>query len=750
MSDPAPSVNTALPKVYIVLSIYQPNLVFLKEQLRSLANQSFRNFSLITVIADTRALPMVQPLIDQFGLTSDYVLPPTPLSAVQAFEAGLKRGLDTATESTAYFAFCDQDDIWRKDRLSKGVRALKQHDVDLVHSDCCLIDVAGDMIHPSCVASENRLKKPQLRDLLYRNAVTGMTMLLTRDLAQRALPFPRQSGTHFYHDLWLALLAQTGRGMHLINEPLVQYRQHDNNLVGALGLTARPKPALNSLSWKHQKAGSYALAKYLAHAVAARQSVPAQALRPFLGPKRARLWFWVDALRYGASGQFKLARIALAYALVSAGRTAWIMRNTLQLGLPQARARIDQKLYRLSPGVSPDAITESPPPKPHTRLQDTRMHAAWQPDFNAIRPMINILLPSLNPPDMFAGLTTALDLGAGLADRGHLVRFIATDQPVAAPAVSLEFIRARCTHHGRKNLTLACGVQSDHITSHRQDRFIATAWWTAHIATKLIKQHGYATPKFHYLIQDHEPHFYPWGRAFADAQASYHLPFTPIFNTNLLQRYFADQGHDFAHKDALTFHPSIPLDHYFGPRPHSDVTQILLYGRPDVARNMFGPAVEGLAQFLTTHQPPPQSLRLVSAGQAHADITFEGGYTLKSLGKLPLQDYPDLLHRSHIGLSLMYSPHPSHVPLEMAAAGMRVVTNGFGPKDLSRLSPSITSTLSTPEALSKGLGTAWKNRETPIPDADRALDLTQLGDPFGKMLDLLSTQFTTSDALAAE
>lgn len=748
MSDLSPPQLN--PKVYVVLSVYQPNLAFLKEQLRSLAEQSFRNLSLVTVIADTRSLPMVRPLIDEFALTSDYVLPPTPLSAVQAFEAGLKRALETAKEDTAYFAFCDQDDIWRKDRLSKGVRVLSQQKVDLVHSDCCLIDAAGDLLHPSCVAYEKRLKQPQLRDLLYRNAVTGMTMLFTRDLAQRALPFPRQSGTHFYHDLWLALLAETGRGLHLIQEPLVQYRQHDHNLVGALGKGPTPKPALNSPSWKHQKAGSYALAKYLAHAVAARQNETPPALRPYLGPKRARFTFWTDALRYGLTGQVQRAKMAICHGLVSAGRTGWIIRNTLQMGLPQARAQIDQKLYRLSPGVSPDAITESPPPKPHTRFQDSRMQATWHPDFSAIRPMINILMPSLNPPEMFAGLTTALDLGAGLADRGHLVRFIATDQPVAAPAVSLEFIRARCTAEGRKNLALACGVQSQQITSHRQDRFIATAWWTAHIAASLIKHHSYTTTKFHYLIQDHEPHFYPWGRTFADADASYHLPFVPIFNTALLRKYFAHQGHYFAKPDALCFHPSIPLAQYLGPRPKTDVTQILLYGRPDVARNMFGTAIEALAQFLATQKPTPDSLRLISAGQAHADITFDGGYTLHSLGKLPLQDYPDLLHRSHIGLSLMYSPHPSHVPLEMAAAGMRVVTNSFGPKDLSHLSPSIASTHPTPEALATALAAAWQNRALPVPDSNRALDLTQMGAPLEDMLDKLGEDYLANDTLAAE
>jgi hypothetical protein len=43
-----------------------------------------------------------------------------------------------------------------------------------------------------------------------------------------------------------------------------------------------------------------------------------------------------------------------------------------------------------------------------------------------------------------------------------------------------------------------------------------------------------------------------------------------------------------------------------------------------------------------------------------------------------------------VGLSLMYTPHPSYPPLDLAASGAVVVTNRFGRKrDLDRYSPNI-------------------------------------------------------------
>jgi hypothetical protein len=62
---------------------------------------------------------------------------------------------------------------------------------------------------------------------------------------------------------------------------------------------------------------------------------------------------------------------------------------------------------------------------------------------------------------------------------------------------------------------------------------------------------------------------------------------------------------------------------------------------------------------------------------------------LVSFGKVSLDEYSDHLLRSSAGLSLMISPHPSYPPLEMAAFGVRVVTNNFANKNLSPRSPFL-------------------------------------------------------------
>jgi hypothetical protein len=64
---------------------------------------------------------------------------------------------------------------------------------------------------------------------------------------------------------------------------------------------------------------------------------------------------------------------------------------------------------------------------------------------------------------------------------------------------------------------------------------------------------------------------------------------------------------------------------------------------------------------------------------------------MRSVGKLDIEAYGSLLRESALGVSLMVSPHPSYPPLDMAHLGLRVVTNTFGPKDLSAWHENIVS-----------------------------------------------------------
>jgi hypothetical protein len=71
--------------------------------------------------------------------------------------------------------------------------------------------------------------------------------------------------------------------------------------------------------------------------------------------------------------------------------------------------------------------------------------------------------------------------------------------------------------------------------------------------------------------------------------------------------------------------------------------------------------------------------------------------------------YARLLREHDVGLALMYTPHPSLVPIEMASAGMLTVTNSFENKTaeaMSAISTNLITAEPTLDALADGLRAA--------------------------------------------
>ena len=225
---------------------------------------------------------------------------------------------------------------------------------------------------------------------------------------------------------------------------------------------------------------------------------------------------------------------------------------------------------------------------------------------------------------------------------------------------------------------------------------MTTFWTTADLARRFrrwqVQEYGAAPSLFGYVIQDFEPGFYPWSAQSLLALATYHAPDETVamFNTGLLREYFHGVGITFKHE--FSFEPNLPAQLRSLPEGQSRPRQrrIVVYGRPKSRRNAFPLIVDGLRAWRASDAGAAE-WTVVSVGQPHPDVEIGAGTTLRSLGKLSLDDYSTLLAKSAIGISFMVSPHPSYPPLEMANLGLLVLTNKFAEKDLSTWHTNITS-----------------------------------------------------------
>jgi hypothetical protein len=266
---------------------------------------------------------------------------------------------------------------------------------------------------------------------------------------------------------------------------------------------------------------------------------------------------------------------------------------------------------------------------------------------------------------------------------------------------------------------VAFGRESSPLEVNRADRFIATTWWTAHIANDAQRSLG--GERFLYLIQEYEPFTFPMGTLAALARESYRFPHFALFSSELLRGYFrhhaigvyeagtpAGDGASAAFENAITA-VNAPSAAELAART---TRRLLFYARPEphAARNMFELGVLALYRALENGALHGEwELHGIGSLRSGARISLGGGVSLHLLARSEQDAYARLLRDHDVGLALMYTPHPSLVPIEMASAGMLTVTNSFENKTAEAMA-SISSNLITVspgvEAIAAGLAEA--------------------------------------------
>jgi hypothetical protein len=99
-------------------------------------------------------------------------------------------------------------------------------------------------------------------------------------------------------------------------------------------------------------------------------------------------------------------------------------------------------------------------------------------------------------------------------------------------------------------------------------------------------------------------------------------------------------------------------------------------------------------------------LRGIGTVNAGRSVSLGGGASLELWPRADQESYGDLLREHDVGLALMYTPHPSLVPIEMASAGLLTVTTSFEnktPAALQEISGNLIAAEPTVEGVLAGL-----------------------------------------------
>jgi glycosyltransferase involved in cell wall biosynthesis len=148
----------------------------------------------------------------------------------------------------------DQDDAWLGGKLQRIEREFADPEVGLVFSDATVVDQElrpmGYNLWDSIHLRGRRLKmlrrERALEAMLGQYIVTGATAAFRADLRDVVLPI----ADGWIHDGWIALLAAACAKVVAIEEPLILYRQHTAQQIGAPRLTfKRLLDAAMALEW---------------------------------------------------------------------------------------------------------------------------------------------------------------------------------------------------------------------------------------------------------------------------------------------------------------------------------------------------------------------------------------------------------------------------------------------------------------------------------------------------------------------
>lgn len=225
--------------VDILLPVYNGSR-FLHEQIQSILQQSFTDWKLLIrddgstddtklMIADyqTRYPQKIKVITDDFG------------------NLGIaNNALELLKQSTSeYIMFCDQDDVWLPDKVKKLFWCIKKAEMRyesmplIVHCEALTTDEYLHVIKGNALMgyqSGFNKREVSFANLLLKNVVQGASMIFNQEL--RALVNSCIRGRisrRLVHDSVIASVASINGKILFYDKPLMYYRQHGNNLVGA-------------------------------------------------------------------------------------------------------------------------------------------------------------------------------------------------------------------------------------------------------------------------------------------------------------------------------------------------------------------------------------------------------------------------------------------------------------------------------------------------------------------------------------
>ena len=200
---------------------------YLREQIDSILNQTYKNFNLI--ISDDCSKDDTVKILKEYEKKDSRIT-----LYCQKNNLGYRKNFEFLCKNSKadYVMLADQDDVWNLEKVELLFNYIQKNNYILVFSDLEIVDSNLKTINKSMIRYMGKKKQCKYND--YRavnldNVVTGCATIFKKEVLEKAIPFPTEV---YPHDWWLALIATELGKISFYDKPLVKYRQHETNTIG--------------------------------------------------------------------------------------------------------------------------------------------------------------------------------------------------------------------------------------------------------------------------------------------------------------------------------------------------------------------------------------------------------------------------------------------------------------------------------------------------------------------------------------
>lgn len=205
-------------KVSVAMATYNGEK-YIAQQIDSILNNLRKNDELI--ISDDGSTDDTVKIIKKF-ISKD-----RRVKYVEGPKKGVKLNFDNAIRNCTgdYIFLSDQDDVWMPNKVSTVLKTFQDNDCSLVVHNAKMVDASLEDI--GMTLYEFRNSGAGILKNIIKNSYVGCCMAFDAKLKDKILPIP---GNIEMHDQWIGILCEKYGKSIFINNFLIQYRRHGNNV----------------------------------------------------------------------------------------------------------------------------------------------------------------------------------------------------------------------------------------------------------------------------------------------------------------------------------------------------------------------------------------------------------------------------------------------------------------------------------------------------------------------------------------